>query len=882
VAGSDTLALRFYASDILRVDFLPPGARRQDTSYVLIQDPDTSVAFSFADGEDSLEIRTSDFTIFIAKYPVRLYYRNAQGEELLAEGPDGGFTASGQRRTVAFDLPPDLHLYGTGERGIGIDLRGHRFGTYNSQAYGYSGPVETMSINIPFLATSSGYALYFESPIPATMDLGESNPGTFSYELEGGELAYFIMIAPSVPEQLERYTWLTGRQPLPPKWALGYLQSKFGYRNRSEAEAMVRTMRNKGIPADAVVLDLYWFLQMGDLAWNTYAFPDPAGMMSDFMAQGFKTIVITEPYFTQYCINYPFLTGAGSDFVGQAPWGAPYYLGSWWSCGCDAVLFDMTNPEGQIWLWDRYEDFMAEGVAGLWTDLGEPERHPWEMQHFIGATPRVHNIYNLLWAGTLFEGFSRYRPDNRIVNLTRSGYAGTQRYGVFTWSGDVSRSFGGLAVQLPIMINMALSGMSYHSSDLGGFTGFASPELYVRWIEFGAFTPVMRAHGVDNQPTEPWGFGAEAEAIARDFIELRYRLLPYIYTLARETYETGMPLVRPLFFLDPSDPTLAGRDDAYLFGPYLLVAPIVRDGQRLKSVYLPDGLWVDYWTGSLHEGGASVVADAPLDRLPLYVRAGAMIPMQQVMDYVGAEAADTLMLDVFPTFAGVTETFMLYEDDEASLDYHRGEYAKIPLSQTLTDNGRDATLGLTIGAAQGGFPEMLPSRTVLATVRMVEDTPGVVSLNSDTLASYSSEAELLLAADGYSYDAQDDRLLIKFQHDVATTSEISIEEIDLPAGIYEPDPEPGSVLLRQNYPNPFTEETSIKIALGSIERVKLEVFNLLGQKVVTLLNEERQPGHHVIPWDGTTAGGEACAPGVYLYRLTVGEASHTKKMMLVR
>jgi hypothetical protein len=302
----------------------------------------------------------------------------------------------------------------------------------------------------------------------------------------------------------------------------------------------------------------------------------------------------------------------------------------------------------------------------------------------------------------------------------------------------------------------------------------------------------------------------------------------------------------------------------------------------LKGVYLPDGLWVDYWAGSLHEGGTIVVVEAPLDRLPLFVRAGAIIPMQQVMDYVGEEPADTLMLDVFPTFAGITETFTLYEDDEQSLDYQQGEYAKIPLTQILADNGRDATLGLTVGAAQGSFPEMLASRTVIATIRLVEDAPGPVSLNSDTLDSYSSKAELLLAGDGYFYDDQANLLLIKFEHDVTMTSGISIEEIHLPAGIYEPDPEPGTVLLRQNYPNPFTEETSIKISLGSAERVKLEVFNLLGQKVVTLLDEDRLPGRHIIPWDGTTASGETCAPGIYLYRLTAGEVSQTKKMMLVR
>jgi alpha-glucosidase (family GH31 glycosyl hydrolase) len=714
------------------------------------------------------------------------------------------------------------------------------------------------------------------------MDLGAGDPSSFFYYIEGGELSYFFMAAPDVPAQIERYTWLTGRQPLPPKWALGYLQSKFGYRNRTEAEDMISTMRSKGIPADAIILDLYWFWNMGDLEWNTVAFPDPAGMMGDFLADGFKTIVITEPYFTYYSTNYPFLMGAGQDYVGQTPGGDPYVLDNWWSCGCDALLFDMSHPGGQSWLWSEYQEFMMTGVAGLWTDLGEPERHPWEMEHFIGATPKVHNIYNLLWAKILFEGFRGYRPNDRMVNLTRSGYAGIQRYGAFTWSGDVSRSFGGLAVQLPIMLNMALSGMGYHSSDLGGFTGWASSELYSRWMQFGAFNPVMRPHGVDNQATEPWGYGSEAEAIAKSYIGLRYRLLPYIYTLARETYDTGLPMVRPLFFIDPDDPLLADHSDAYMFGPSFLVAPVVVDGQRQKSVYLPRGTWIDAWTDSVHTGGTAVLVEAPLDRMPLFARAGSIIPMQQVMDYVGAEPADTLFLDVFPTFSDVPDTFSLYEDDGESLDYQQGEYARIPLFQRLTYGGMDHALEITVDSAQGSFPEMIMSRTILAGVRLVETAPLFVILNSDTLSSYASVPDLLAGGNGYVYDAGDDLLTVKFEHDVTQASVVRVEGLDLPAGVQRAGPGPGSVLLGQNRPNPFTNGTSIGFTLGRAGRVRLEVFNLRGQRVATIIDEVRPAGRHLVVWDGRDSQGRETASGAYFYRLSSGGINQTRKMILIR
>jgi alpha-glucosidase (family GH31 glycosyl hydrolase) len=880
VAGDDTLVFSFYASDIVRVDFLPAGARRQDSSYVVIREA-MPVPFEVSDGENSLEVRTSNLVVGISKRPVRIEYRDAAARVLLAEPASGGFIAQGNLRTANFELPADLHFYGTGERGIGIDLRGYNFSTYNTGAYGYSGPLETMKINVPFLATSSGYALYFESPIPATVDLGEDSPTAYYYEVNEGELSYFFMAGPTVAKQIERYTWLTGRQPLPPKWALGYLQSKFGYRDRTEAETMVQTMRNKGIPADAIIIDLYWFWSMGDLEWNTYAFPDPAGMIGNFLAQGFKTILITEPYFIEYCNHYPFLTEGGNEYVGQAPWGGPYYLSGWWTCGCNAVLFDISNPAARTWLWDRYEDFMDTGVAGHWTDLGEPERHPSDMQHFIGAAPQVHNIYNLLWAQTLFEGQEAYRPNDRIVNLTRSGYAGIQRYGAFTWSGDVSRSFGGLAVQLPIMINAALSGLAYHSSDLGGFTGWTSPELYIRWIQFGAFNPIMRPHGVDNQATEPWGYGAEAERVAKAFIELRYRLLPYIYTLARETFETGIPPVRPLFFVDPHDPALAERDDAYMFGPSFLVAPIVGDGQRSKNVYLPEGLWVDYWTDSFHEGGTTVTVDAPLDRLPLFVRSGAIIPMQRVMDYVGAEPLDTLLLDVFPAYSALADTFYLYEDDDVSLDYQQGEFTKTPLFQAMTSDSQSVVLKITVGASEGSFPDMLADRTILATVRQVEDWPAKVFLGMDSLLSHPSEAALLQAGDGYFYDSGRDILLVKFEHETAIATEVRIEGIPLPAGIPGPQPPP-DVVLEQNHPNPFQEETTIRFTLGSAARVRIEVFNLLGQRVATILDEERGPGRQTASWSGLNDRGQKAASGVYLYRLSTGSTTQTRKMILAR
>lgn len=879
VAGADTLRFSLYAPDVVRVDFRPRGAHEPVASSVVIRGPSAAPPLAVTDQGDALWVSTSRLGIRVTKHPVRVSFRNAGGTELLAEPAAGGFLASGTRRRIRFALPPELHLYGTGERGIGPDLRGHGFGTWNTQSYGYGGPLETMGINVPFLATSGGFALYFESPLPARFDLGQGDPAGFSYEIDGGELSCYLMAAPDVPGQIERYTWLTGRQPLPPQWALGYIQSKFGYRNRREAEAMVEGMRARGIPADALVLDLYWFAQMGDLAWNTAAFPDPAGMIEQFRGRGFKTIVITEPNFTQRSLHFPFLAGEGKAFVGRTPAGAAYRIHGWWSCGCDALLFDMTNPAGRLWLWDRYAEFMSTGVAGLWTDLGEPETHPADMQHALGPAAEVHNIYNLLWAKALFEGFSRSEPDGRIVNLTRSGYAGIQRYGVFTWSGDVARSFSGLAVQRPILLNAALSGLAYQSSDLGGFVGSASPELYIRWLQFGAFNPVMRAHGVDNQGTEPWAYGAAAETIARDMIRIRYRLLPYIYTLARENHDTGMPLARPLFFADPGDPELADADEAYLFGPDFLVAPVVAEGQREQSVHLPRGAWIDYWDDSLHVGGRRVRVAAPLERLPLFVRAGAIIPMQPVMDYAGQQPADSLLLAVYPTFSAEPDTAMLYEDDGVSLAYQRGAFARTRLEQRVVGETGARRLELTVGAAVGSYPEMPARKSVTATLHRIAAPPTGVTLNGRPLAVLESRTELARAAAGYFHDAALRQLVITLPHEMVRSSVVRIAGL---AELVDPPGEPTPLRLSANAPNPFRDSTEIRFELPRAGRVTLDIFDASGGRVTRLLDAERAAGPQTVSWEGRNGRGAPAPAGIYLIVLSVEGAGLTRKMTLVR
>jgi hypothetical protein len=396
------------------------------------------------------------------------------------------------------------------------------------------------------------------------------------------------------------------------------------------------------------------------------------------------------------------------------------------------------------------------------------------VQHVGGPADAVHNIYNLLWTRTAREAFVRERPNRRFVNLTRSGYAGIQRYGVLTWSADVQRSFGGLALQRPIMLNTTLSGLYYHSSDVGGFSGSTSPELYTRWMQMGAFTPILRPHGVDNEPTEPWRIGSPSLSVTRRYVKLRYRLLPYLYTMAYRAYDTGMPIVRPLFFEDPDASRLAEEDAAYLFGDSFLVAPVVQQGKRTKDVPLPPGTWINYWTDEPVQGGQTVTVDAPLDRLPLFVRKGAVVPMRpEAPDYVGHSEADTLELAVYPSESG--GQFTLYEDDGYTRAYEQGAFATTTFSQQTTRRDTGTTLGVTLGATQGTFEGRPDQRTYHVVAHRVFRAPDAVTLDGQTLAQRSSPAALRETAEGYAYDQAEGRLHVRTTTDVGTAREIEAQ-----------------------------------------------------------------------------------------------------------
>ncbi|MEK9137987.1 MAG: TIM-barrel domain-containing protein, partial [Bacteroidota bacterium] len=494
------------------------------------------------------------------------------------------------------------------------------------------------------------------------------------------------------------------------------------------------------------------------------------------------------------------------------------------------------------------------------------------------TTAKVHNIYNLLWAKTVYDGLSPFRPSQRLFNLTRSGYAGIQRYGVATWSGDVSRSFGGLAVQLPMLLNMGMSGIAYHNSDIGGFCcGTTTPELYARWMQFGTFCPITRAHGT-GQPTEPWGYGTQAESICKRFIELRYKLLPYIYTMAYENYQSGIPLARPLFFDDPNDQLLSNESSSYLWGSAILVSPVVNSGQTSKSVYLPAGRWVDFWSDQPYQGGQTVVVPTPLETMPIFIKAGSIIPMQPIMKYSDERPLDTLMLGVYPSMTQPAH-FTLYEDDGRTLSYQSGGFAQTEFTEDLSGG----SMTITLHPTQGTYTGRPLRRVYLSEVHGVATAPSTVRKNGVVVPQRFSYGELRQNGDGFFYEVASGRLYIHTPTVPESLYQITAEGVVL--AVDEARNAPQDFSLEQNYPNPFNGSTRIGFALQASGRVSLKVYDVLGREVATLLDGHINAGKHEVEFDASgsarqTAGG--LASGVYVCRLRVGGYAQARKLLLIR
>ena len=644
-------------------------------------------AFSLTDTNSILTFSSNDLSAIITKVPFHIAFYKVNGEEkqLLLTEERGYFTGTtiedDKQHNVQgfrFQLGEQEKLLGGGERVLGMDRRGHRMPLYNRAHYGYETQSNQMNFSIPAVLSSNKYILLFDNSAKGWMDLGKSEQNIMQFEAVSGRMAYLVFAGDSYPELIKNYVEVTGTQPMPPRWAFGNYASRFGYRSETQVRDTVNKFIELDFPLDALILDLYWFGKdikghMGNLDWDKETFPTPKKMIQDIKAQGVNTILITEPFVLS--TSKKWVDAEKNHALAKDANGKPkrfdFYFGN-------TGLIDVFNNKGQDWFNNIYKGLYQQGVAGWWGDLGEPEVHPSDTLHTLadGSTVNgdaIHNVYGHQWAKMVYENQLALAPYKRPFILMRSGFAGSQRYGMIPWTGDVSRTWGGLKPQVELSLQMGLLGMAYTHSDLGGFAGGETfnKEMYIRWLQYGVFQPIYRPHAQDNIAPEVVFHDNETQDILRKFIKLRYQLLPYNYTLAYQNSTTGMPLMRPLFFEKEFEQNLDNTvthelmDNAksYLWGDAFLVTPVVDAGVKSVSVPLPKGVWFDYFTGERHQGNQKVDIATTLETLPVLVRAGSFIPMvdaiQSTKDYDNSK----LTLHYYADKSVKNSVGEMYDDD---------------------------------------------------------------------------------------------------------------------------------------------------------------------------------------------------------------------------
>jgi len=566
---------------------------------------------------------------------------------------------------------PGESFYGAGERGYSFNLAGDTLINYNTQNYGYQmGEARTklMGITMPMVISSEGYGLLFDDYCKSSLVLGDKK---LEYSTTSPQpISYYVIDGNGrVENVVKNYTWLTGRQELPPLWTLGYITSKYGYHDQRESEGVVDTLKREGYPLDGIVFDLYWYGKeedMGRLEWDKDQWPDHRQMMRDFKEKGVNVVTISQPYVLtngRAIDNYRLLDPQGL-FCKTDGTDTTHTVTIWVGQG---GMFDVSNPATRQWMRNRYKSLTEEGVTGWWGDLGEPEKHPLEIRHWNGLTAeQYHNYYGNEWSKIIYDMFKEEYPDRRPMVMMRAGTAGLQRYSVFPWSTDVSRSWGGMQPQVTIMLNTGLSGLGYMSHDVGGFAvdpaNKRDGELYIRWLQLGLFSPMLRTHS--TYQAEPYNYKEFGDLTLR-IIKERYRWLPYNYTLAYDNARNGLPLVRPLGMYE-DDMNFARYDhinDQYLWGRNVMVAPVMQQGAVSRQITFPDGTWVDMnHPERRYEGHSTINYDAPIEVLPLFVRAGSFIPqanyeMQNVGDY------NPDKLDIIYYSNDTPSTYTLFDDD---------------------------------------------------------------------------------------------------------------------------------------------------------------------------------------------------------------------------
>ncbi|RBW68304.1 glycoside hydrolase family 31 protein [Bacillus taeanensis] len=689
--GTNEAYIRLFDKDLVKVSVVKKGEKEFESRGIAKKASEWDTPIFSANGSaDKYTLKTDEITVEIKMKPFGVRFLDKKGnvinEDYVNQGKTSGYENG--KPYVFKKTDKDEDFYGFGEQaGLELNKRGDSIGLWNTDAYAYDKDTKYLYTAIPFfigLKDEKAYGIFFDNTHRSYYEMASESDDYYYFYANGGQLTYYFAYGPEIGDVIDRYTDLTGKMDVPAKWSLGLHQSKWGY-TADEILNVAKTYRDKEIPLDTMHFDIDYMDGYRVSTWNE----EYKQALKDLKAMsGFHAIAINDPAVKQDENYFMYQEGTKNDYWGKNPDGTPF-VGPVWPG--DSMFPDFSKQEVRDWWAKNHDVLLNEGIDGIWNDMNEPavfldddrHRHTMPLDTYFGTEDNkimhteYHNLYGHDEADATYQAFKMHKPGTRPFVLTRDMYAGTQRWAAL-WTGDNVSNWEHLAMSLPMNMNVGMSGVSFVGNDIGGFASRPDAELFARWIEVGAFLPFSRIHYDSDakaevkQGQEPWAFGPEVEKISKKYIEMRYKLLPYLYNEFKESADSGKPVQQPLVYQFQNDENTYDISDQYMFGDSMMLAPVVTKGQTSRNVYLPEGVnWTDYWTGKQYSGGQTITVDAPLGHLPIFVKDGSIIPTREVQQYTDEKPLTNLVLD---TYLDKNASYNFYEDDGATEDYKQGEY----------------------------------------------------------------------------------------------------------------------------------------------------------------------------------------------------------------
>jgi alpha-glucosidase len=679
LATNGRLKVLVYSSSVVRITFTKEDFF-EDFSYSVIQNASES-NFSLIDESDKVIIQTNDLKVVIAKQPITISFFDNSGR-LLNEDEYGLNTSwVGEQVTTYKKLQEGERFLGLGEKTGPLDRRGASYQNWNTDAYGYHGGSDPLYCSTPFyigVHHQVVYGIFLDNSHKTFFNFGASNNRFSSFSADCGEMNYYFIHGTSVNQIIQNYTWLTGRMEMPPLWSIGYQQCRYSYYPDKEVLNLARTFREKEIPADVIVLDIHYMEKYKIFTWDKRNFSNPKELISHLKELGFHVVIMCDPGIKIEPGYEPYEDGVKQEVFIKYPDGKNYE-GQVWPGWCHFP--DFTNPKARAWWASKFQGYVDLGLEGFWNDMNEiatwghalPENLEFDFDGNKATTRRGRNVFGFQMARSTYEGTKALLKGKRPFNLTRSGFSGVQRYSA-VWTGDNVSYDEHMLLGVRLVNSLGLTGISFAGYDAGGFVGDANTKLFARWMSIASLSPFFRAHTMINtRDSEPWSYGEEVEQIARNYISLRYQLLPYIYSLFYHSSKTGEPIQRSLAIDYTFTPEVYNHlyHNQYMLGPSIMVAPVESNRELLK-IFLPEGDWYYLFTGKKFRGGQEIIVETPIHKLPIFIKGGGILPMQKTISNTKVKS-DEMILHVY---RGSGSQFEMYEDDGETFNYQNGNFAK--------------------------------------------------------------------------------------------------------------------------------------------------------------------------------------------------------------